>query len=253
MLMLDTAVSKTLQLSTAVRMIVGRIKLAIGNSVARRLVLTTKTVKDMIIKSLSTSGIVSPMSEAAPGPDLPFRKAKFRLGQDGVPMRRTVAPLTRSLQQICASIIAEALAEAGLVQLEFALMVFAGDLPGISQQTLTEALGIDRNNASLLVEKLEARGLIRRSVNGDDRRARQVYLTRKGENLARQFLPEVRAANQRILAPLTAPERKLFIDMLVRLVEGNRSHKRPGAGRRKRSSGRPTAGNQRSGRDQADA
>jgi DNA-binding MarR family transcriptional regulator len=179
------------------------------------------------------------MSETTPGPDLPFRKARFRLGQDGVPMRRSVAPLTRSLHQICTSIIAEALAEAELVQLEFALMVFAGDLPGISQQTLTEALGIDRNNVSLLVEKLEARDLIRRSVNGNDRRARQVYLTKKGENLVRQYVPGVRATNQRILAPLKASERKLFIDMLVRLVDGNRSHKRPGAGRRKRSSGKP--------------
>ena len=43
-------------------------------------------------------------------------------------------------------------------------------------------------------------------------------------------------ANLRILAPLNASEKKLFIDMLVLLVEGNRVHVRPGAGRRKRTS-----------------
>ena len=162
------------------------------------------------------------------------------IGSDGVPVRWAVAPLTRSLQQICTSIVAEALAGAELVQLEYALMVFVNDAPGISQQTLSEAMGVDRNNIGLIAEKLEARGLLRRSVNGDDRRARQVYLTRKGARLWRQCRPEIFAANERILAPLNASEKKLFIDMLVRLVEGNRVHVRPGAGRRKRTSSKST-------------
>jgi DNA-binding MarR family transcriptional regulator len=180
------------------------------------------------------------MSDPASESDFQAGGTEPHIGRDGVPVRRVVAPLTRSLQQICTSIIAEALAEAGLVQLEYALMVFANDAPGISQQTLSEAMGVDRNNVGLIAEKLEARGLLRRSVNGDDRRARQVYLTRKGERLWRQCQPEVFAANQRVLAPLNASERKLFIDMLVRLVEGNRVHVRPGAGRRKRTSSKST-------------
>jgi|tagenome__1003787_1003787.scaffolds.fasta_scaffold20597867_2 DNA-binding MarR family transcriptional regulator len=162
------------------------------------------------------------------------------IGPDGVPVRRAVAPLTRSLQQICTSFVAEALAKAELVQLEFALMVFVNDAPGISQQVLSEAMGVDRNNVGLIAEKLEARGLVRRSIDGDDRRARQVYLTRKGVRLWRQCQPDVFAANQRVLAPLNASEKKLFIDMLVRLVEGNRAHARPGAGRRKRTRSKST-------------
>jgi DNA-binding transcriptional regulator LsrR (DeoR family) len=41
------------------------------------------------------------------------------------------------------------------------LLVFVGDVPGIDQQTLSEALGIDRNNVSLIVERLRARGVLR--------------------------------------------------------------------------------------------
>jgi DNA-binding MarR family transcriptional regulator len=188
----------------------------------------------MIIKII-TIARVGLMSDTASDSDPQAGGPRHHTGRDGVPVRRAVAPLTRRLQQICTSIIAEALAEAELVQLEYALMVFANDAPGISQQMLSDALGIDRNNVGLITEKLEARGLLRRSVNGDDRRARQVYLTRKGVRLWRQCQPEVVAANQRVLAPLNASERKLFIDMLVRLVEGNRVHARPGAGRRKRT------------------
>jgi DNA-binding MarR family transcriptional regulator len=180
------------------------------------------------------------MADMAPDSDPQADGLRSYIGRDGVPVRRVVAPLTRSLHQICTSIIAEALAEAELVQLEYALMVFVNDAPGISQLTLSEAMGVDRNNVGLIAEKLEARGLLRRSVNGDDRRARQVYLTRKGERLWRQCQPAVFVANQRVLAPLNASEKKLFVDMLVRLVEGNRVHARPGAGRRKRTSSKST-------------
>jgi DNA-binding MarR family transcriptional regulator len=161
---------------------------------------------------------------------------KSVMGRDGVPIRRAMAPLVRRLQQICLSIIAEALADAELVQLEFALLVFVDDVPGISQQTLSEALGIDRNNVSLIADKLEARGLLKRSVNGADRRARELYITPQGKKVWRQCRPRVREANDRILATLKAGEKKLFLDMLLRVVDANKVHARPGGGRRKRGS-----------------
>ena len=132
--------------------------------------------------------------------------------------------------------ITTALKEADLVQLEYALLVFVDDVPGISQQSLSEALGIDRNNVSLIADKLEARGLLKRAVNGADRRARELYITPEGRKLYRDHRVKVRQANDRILSSLTAEEKELFLDMLVRVVEGNRIHARPGGGRRKRGS-----------------
>ena len=161
------------------------------------------------------------------------------LGHDGVPIRRILAPLVRRLQQVCLSMIAAALKEADLVQLEYALLVFVDDVPGISQQSLSEALGIDRNNVSLIADKLEARGLLKRAVNGADRRARELTITPEGRKLRRGSL-KVRQANDRILTSLRADEKELFLDMLVRVVEGNRIHARPGGGRRKRGSVKPS-------------
>jgi DNA-binding MarR family transcriptional regulator len=158
------------------------------------------------------------------------------LGPDDVPIRRQLAPLVRRLQQICQTMIGGVLQDAGLVQLEFALLVFVDDVPGISQQTLSEALGLDRNNVSLIADKLEARGLLKRAVNGADRRARELYITPKGNKLWRGCQPRVRQANDRILASLKADEKEFFLDMLVRVVEANRIHARPGGGRRKRRS-----------------
>jgi DNA-binding MarR family transcriptional regulator len=164
------------------------------------------------------------------------KAAQPTVGSDGIPIRRVVAPLVRRLQQICLSMIAEAVADAELVQLEYALLVFVDDVPGISQQTLSEALGIDRNNVSLIVDKLEARGLLKRSVNGADRRAREVYITPQGKKLWQRCRLKVLAANNSIMACLNAGEQKLFLDMLVRVVNANKVHARPGGGRRKRGS-----------------
>ena len=129
------------------------------------------------------------------------------VGHDGVPIRRILAPLVRRLQQVCLSMITTALKEADLVQLEYALLVFVDDVPGISQHSLSEALGIDRNNVSLIADKLEARGLLKRAVNGADRRARELNITPEGRKLYRDHRVKVRHANDRILTSLTAEEK----------------------------------------------
>jgi DNA-binding MarR family transcriptional regulator len=157
----------------------------------------------------------------------------------GIPVRRLAAPLARRFQQICVAMVAEALSGAGIVQLEWAVLTFIEDVPGIDQSRLSQAMGIDRNSVSSILERLEAKGLVKRRVNGADKRAREVYLTAKAAALRRRYQPKARAANERVLAPLKAGEREFFIEMLVRLVEGNRVHARPGAGRHRRGSLQP--------------
>ncbi len=132
--------------------------------------------------------------------------------------------------------IAEALAGEDLVQLEYGSLICLDIEPGIDQRRLAEAMGIDPSNASLIVDRLHSMGLIERRINGADRRARQLYLTPKGKKLWRRIRPKTSAANERVLAPLAPAERELFLDLLIRVIEGNRTHARPGAGRRKRGS-----------------
>ena len=109
-------------------------------------------------------------------------------------------------------------------------------MPCLEQWRLAEATGIDRNSASLLTDNLERKGFVDRRVNGADRRARELYITKKGTRALEAVWHKVRAANARILAPLSVPEQALFINLLIKLIEGNSSHARPGAGRRKRGS-----------------
>ena len=55
-----------------------------------------------------------------------------------------------------------------------------------SMGELATMLGIDRPNATVLVDELEAQGLVRRRPHATDRRARVVEATRKGKTIARR-------------------------------------------------------------------
>ena len=56
----------------------------------------------------------------------------------------------------------------------------------MSMGELAAALGIDPPNATVVVDDLEAQGLVRRRPHPTDRRAKLVEATRKGKALARR-------------------------------------------------------------------
>jgi len=155
------------------------------------------------------------------------------------PVRRIPLPLARRFFQICTTAAAESLADSTLTPQEFAVMAYINKSvgePDIDQNSLAERLGIDRNTTSLLVERVESKGLLERRVNGEDRRARLLRLTSRGEKLHSRLYPRALDGQMRILDVLKPSEREVLLDLLVRVIEGNRSMARPGAGRRKRTS-----------------
>jgi DNA-binding MarR family transcriptional regulator len=56
----------------------------------------------------------------------------------------------------------------------------------MSMRELADALGIDPPNATVVVDDLEARGLVRRGPHPTDRRAKLVEATPEGRDLARR-------------------------------------------------------------------
>lgn len=148
---------------------------------------------------------------------------------------RAPIALARRFYQITLSVVAEVQQNSQLRPLEFGVLIHLHERPGIDQNTLAERMALDRTSISGMVYHLEQLGLIERAVNGTDRRARELRLTAAGKRLHDRQLPRALAAQERILQVLTAPERRAFIDMLVRVIDANHSHVGPGAGRRNRS------------------
>jgi DNA-binding MarR family transcriptional regulator len=170
------------------------------------------------------------------------------LGPGIPPVRRVATALARRFYQICVTLSADSVAAADLTPLQFAVLACLNKRngePGIDQNGVAARLGVERSHVSLLVEELGKRGLVERRVNGADRRARILRLTPKGEGVFDQLRSKNAAANERVLDPLTAKERELLFDLLIRVIKQNTAHARPGAGRRRRR-----ANQSRSGKDQ---
>jgi DNA-binding MarR family transcriptional regulator len=159
--------------------------------------------------------------------------ARISASVDTIVPHRVPFPLARRFAQICATVVADAYAGEELRTLEYAALACLDDFPGIDQRQLARLMGVDRTNVGQIVEELEARGLVDRRVNGDDRRARELRATARGQKLRRDLRPKLLAAQAGVLAPLTLKEQCLLIDLLARVVEANEVHARPGAGRRR--------------------
>ena len=155
-----------------------------------------------------------------------------------VPIRLAPMPLARRFLQICTTAMAQALDGADLTPLQYGVLVYVWGEPDLDQVGLAARVGVDRTNASLLVDQLEAKGLIARRVSETDRRVRLLRVTAQGEQLIHRVVPAVRRGQDRLLEVLPAAERKSFLEMFVRVIDKNEGLARPGTGRKRRSPSR---------------
>lgn len=100
-------------------------------------------------------------------------------------------------------------------QLGLLLLIEAN--PGLNQSTLAKAMGLDRSTIVAVIDQLEERGLVRRTVSPDDRRSYALLLTDSGIAFLDEIAPELEAHEGRIAADLSAAERQDLIGLLKRI------------------------------------
>src|SRR5262245_39412599 len=149
------------------------------------------------------------------------------------PLHRVPAHLARRFNQICLGIGDEVTRPFDLSPIEFAVIAAIDDEPSLDQRRLATRLAIDTVTTSKLIDRLEKLRLVRRSVSSNDRRSRALSLTQRGLEVRVKIGTGFKAAHAKIMAPLSADEQKQFVELLLRLVEGNEAYARPGNGRRK--------------------
>jgi len=127
----------------------------------------------------------------------------------------------RRLQQIAVAIFLQETELYGVTPVQCAAMITAGNGSGMDQRTLARTIGFDTSTIAGVIDRLEGRGLLRRSMSALDARVRLVTLTEKGRALLENLMPSVMRAQRRMLAPLSRSERGEFMRMLDKLVATN--------------------------------
>ncbi|MCK9908531.1 MarR family transcriptional regulator [Microbacteriaceae bacterium K1510] len=129
--------------------------------------------------------------------------------------------LIRRSQQISVAIFFEEFDGNDVTPIQYATLIAIRDRPGIDQRTLADQVAIDRSTIGTVLRTLEERGLILRVAPKENLRIRQLFITRAGDSLLQTTREHIYRVQERILAPLSAKERKVFIELLSRLVRIN--------------------------------
>lgn len=132
----------------------------------------------------------------------------------------------RRQQQIAVAIFLEEAEPQGLTPVQFAALLTVARQPGLDQRSLAATIGLDTSTVASVIDRLEARGLMRRQPSLEDRRLRLLTATPAGITLLDEVEPGVLRAQERILAPLSAEERRHFLQLLMKLVQGNNGFSR---------------------------
>src|ERR1700688_1332530 len=128
-----------------------------------------------------------------PDSHLPFRSVGFTVSTIGYAV---------------ASRFREILAPLGLEPREFALLRVVQAAEGESQQAIGERLQIPPSRMVAFIDALEARSLIERRHNPEDRRTRALHLTPAGREMRDGAFALALAHEQRLCAGLSGTERE---------------------------------------------
>jgi len=132
----------------------------------------------------------------------------------------------RRLQQIAVGIFLDETADLNVTPVQFALLFAASRHDGLDQRTLASRIGLDTSTIGAVVDRLESRALIERNVSPEDKRVRLLSVTGAGKELLARVMPAMLRAQERILEPLSKPDRATFMALLKRIVEENNAWSR---------------------------
>lgn len=123
-----------------------------------------------------------------------------------------VMDAARLLVAVVAASVLQVEERASLPQLRvLTLMAQHGSL---TLGAVAAALGVHPSNATRMVDRLVAAGLVDRQDDPDDRRQLRLTLTDEGSDLIESVMAHRRAAVRRALAEMPADERSRFADSL---------------------------------------
>lgn len=105
---------------------------------------------------------------------------------------------------------------------DFAVLAALEEYGALSQADLCRRLGLDRNDVSGIVSRLEAAGHIERRTDPQDRRRNLVSVNRSGTRYLERIQLNADDAQAELLAGLTADERRQLHALLAKALDAHR-------------------------------
>ena len=126
--------------------------------------------------------------------------------------------LIRRAHQISSALFAEECGAFDLTAVQYAALVAIRDNPAVDATRLSTLIAFDRSTLGDVLERLEAKGRIRRSPSPGDRRVKLLHLSKAGEEVLQEVEAAVDRVQERLLAPLAPESRTMLMRLLAQLV-----------------------------------
>lgn len=153
----------------------------------------------------------------ATGPD----RGKTKSGLSDLP-----GHLLRRCHQISVAIFLEELAGFDITPMQFAVLKTLIENGQMDQATIGGLAALDRTTVTVVIQKLEERGLVHRKQSEKDKRSKMVSVSKSGSDLIRDVNDAVEKAQVRTVQPLDPNERAEFMRLLRKVAEANNSFSR---------------------------
>ncbi|MFE5708646.1 MarR family winged helix-turn-helix transcriptional regulator [Rhodococcus koreensis] len=109
--------------------------------------------------------------------------------------------------------------ELQVTAVQFSVLSAVADNPGASQAALAAALGVERPRMVPVIDSLEARGVVRRVVDPDDRRSRRIHLTSEGKATLDQLMIRFEEHERRVRSFIGESSARSLLSILTALAE----------------------------------
>ena len=133
--------------------------------------------------------------------------------------QRSPGHLIRRSLQLLNTFFAEGTAGLGITAPQWAALRALHECPDIEQIKLSDIIAYDPSTIGGLVDRLEAKGLVGRSLDASDRRLKRLNLTAAGHVFFEAYRENVRAVTNRYIAPLEPAEVEQLVSLLERLLD----------------------------------
>lgn len=88
---------------------------------------------------------------------------------------------------------------------------------GLTQKELTERAGLMQPSTSAALKQMERRGLVRQTVDAEDRRKVRIFLTPKSRALLEKLIPTAAKVRRQAMSDFSKEEVALLLEMLRRI------------------------------------
>jgi len=150
---------------------------------------------------------------------MPAKRAARSANPDD--LYRLPGHLIRRCHQIAVALFLEETADYALTPQQYATLAVLANNDGVDQITLAGLAAFNRTTAGEVIGRMEAAGLVTRSDSAQDRRVKNIHITKAGRKLLADVDGAILRVQERLLVPLNASERRQFVEYLARIASEN--------------------------------